>query len=456
MQTFREPAQDLPIREFDVVVAGAGTAGVIAAIAAARQGAKTLVVEAKGYPGGIAVEGGTALHSFYNLWTAFPGVEKQQVVRGIPQELVDRLVAAGGSCGHAPMDRGADYDAVATVIDVEVYKRVAFEMMVEAGAEVAVNTLVAGAIREGDTLQGAILQSRSGREAIMARAFVDATGYGDLAAQAGAAFTEPNDHPVANSIGVGGVDVEQYCAFFEEHGALVQRAYGRRDGRDRRLVRVQGNFGRACPELAEAAKAIGMSPVITSLHDGHFMFLKLNYKMPVSPTDRDAVSVAELELRRRQATAIELLRRYVPGCERAFITRSSPSLCIRRGRCIACDYDLSLEEILAARRFDDEVYVYGFHDCAPRLQIRDGAWYGMPYRALCVTGASNLLAAGMLVTSDWEAHMSTRNTVSCMAMGQATGTAAALAALHGVGVRDVPYPKLREALEAGHVWFDSP
>ena len=92
MKTYQEPGKQLPIREFDVVVAGGGTAGVVAAIAAARQGARTVLVEAKGYPGGIVVEGGTALHSFYNLWKAFPGAEKRQVVRGIPQEIIDKAL----------------------------------------------------------------------------------------------------------------------------------------------------------------------------------------------------------------------------------------------------------------------------------------------------------------------------------------------------------------------------
>ena len=87
---YREPPKNLPVRKFDVVVAGAGTAGVVAAMAAARQGAKTMLIERKGYTGGTATEGGTALHSFYNLWKAFPGVKKTQVVRGIPQQIIER------------------------------------------------------------------------------------------------------------------------------------------------------------------------------------------------------------------------------------------------------------------------------------------------------------------------------------------------------------------------------
>jgi len=93
---------------------------------------------------------------------------------------------------------------------------------------------------------------------------------------------------------------------------------------------------------------------------------------------------------------------------------------------------------------------YGFHDSAPRLQIKDGGTYGIPYRALRVSGLDNLLAAGMMITSDHDAHMSTRNTVACMGQGQAAGTAAALCALRNCGTRDLDYTVLRQALtEAG-------
>lgn len=99
--------------------------------------------------------------------------------------------------------------------------------------------------------------------------------------------------------------------------------------------------------------------------------------------------------------------------------------------------------------------VYGFHDSAPRLQIKNGGTYGIPYRALCVAGIDNLLAAGMLITSNYQAHMSTRNTVCRMGQGQATGTAAALSAGKNCGVRELPYSELRKALEDDNVYFES-
>ncbi|MHC4253609.1 MAG: FAD-dependent oxidoreductase [Planctomycetota bacterium] len=340
-----------------------------------------------------------------------------------------------------------------TAIDVEVYKRVAFEMLEEAGVVTAVNTLLAGAIMDGTRLRGVVAESRSGREAIFAKSFVDCTGYGDLAAFAGAECSEPNDYAVANSIGVGGVDVEKYRDFLESQGGLTQLALGLRDGRDGRVVRVDGR-PKGMREFTDEARRIGMSFVTTTVRDDYFMFIKLNLKMPVSPSDRDAAAEAELELRRRQAKAVELFTKYVPGCEKAFIARTSPSLCVRRARLVACDYDISLADVLGGQHFDDDVMAYGFHDSAPRLQIANGGTYGVPYRALLPRGIENLLVAGMMITSDHDAHMSTRNTVGCMGQGQAAGTAAALAAERGCGSREFPYAELRAALEEGGVYFE--
>ena len=100
--------------------------------------------------------------------------------------------------------------------------------------------------------------------------------------------------------------------------------------------------------------------------------------------------------------------------------------------------------MLEGRHFDDDIMAYGFHDSAPRLQIKEGRTYGVPYRALRVAGLDNLLAAGMMITSDHDAHMSTRNTVCCMGQGQATGTAAALCAERELGSRDLRMTTLRD------------
>ena len=449
-----EPARKLPATEVDVVVAGGGTAGVVAAIAAARQGASTVLIESKGYPGGLVVEGGTALHSYFNVWKPFPGVEKRQVVRGIAQEIIDRLAEKGGTSGHVEVAQGADYDGICTCVDTEITKLVLFEMLREAGVRVCVNTLVAGAVMEGGAIKAVIAESRSGREAFVAKAYVDCTGYGDLSAFAGAEFTEPNDHAVANSAGVAGVDLEGLHRYLVECGALQELAYGERSGKPNQIIRLNARMSKLPEAFRTEAARIGLSLQLTTLHDGYIMFLKLNLMPDASPVSRDEAAKLELALRQRQADAIALLRREIPGCEHAFIARTSPTVSIRRGRRIVCDYDITLEDVTEGRHFADDIMAYGFHDMAPRYHIKNGGTYGVPYRALLPTGVENLFVAGMLITSDFRAHMSTRNTVCCMGQGQAVGTAAALCAKQGVGTRQLPYAALRQALERDGVYFE--
>ncbi|MCL2060496.1 MAG: FAD-dependent oxidoreductase [Oscillospiraceae bacterium] len=449
------PEQRIRAREYDVVVAGGGTAGVFAAIAAARCGARTALIENKGYVGGIAAEGGCGLHSFFNNWQAF-GVEKRKVIRGIPEEFINRLFSVGGCSGHNDTVMRPEYDNDTLCVDVERYKFVAHEMLREAGVDVLVNTFASGAIAAGGRIQGVVTHSHGGAEAVLGKMFIDATGYGDLSEWAGAAFTEPNDYPVVNSMGVGGVDIDRYYAFMRDTGALYEYARGPRSGRTGQIIRVDGDWKRISPEAAAAAGALGMSSVTTTVHDDYFMFIKINFKMPVSPSNRDALADAEFELRRRQIGALELIRKTIPGAGGAFIARSAPTITIRRARCITCDYDITNEEVVNCTHFDDDVYSYGFHDSAPRIQIKGGGTYGLPYRSILVKDVENLYAIGMMITSDHEAHMSTRNTVSCMAMGQAAGTAAALCARGGyAGTRDLPYGKLHDALRMANVWFDA-
>jgi hypothetical protein len=455
MDCLVRPEQKIPYRKFDVVVTGGGTAGVFAAIAAARCGAKTALIEGKGYVGGIAAEGGTGLHSFYNLWKA-NNIEKRMVVRGIPEEFIQILFRAGGCSGHNETIAGYQYDNDALCVDVEIYKYIALVMLREAGVQVMLNTYAVDAIKNGGQITAIITESHEGCEAVQGKVFIDATGFGDVCTRAGALYKEPNDSPVANTMGVGGVDIDKYYAFLKDNGALGEYSRGPRSGRNNQIIRVGGQWAKIDPNLGEKMKEIGMAAVTTTIHDNYFMFIKLDYLIPGSPANRDALAEAEFELRKRQQAAIQLIRKTIPGASDAFIARTASTITIRRARIIECDYDISLKEVLQGAHFPDEVYSYGFHDMAPRLHIKAGGTYGLPYRSMIVKGIDNLFAIGMMITSDYEAHMSTRNTVSCMAMGQAAGTAAALCTKQGFGgVRDLPYVDLYTALKQGNVWFDA-
>ena len=240
--------------------------------------------------------------------------------------------------------------------------------------------------------------------------------------------------------------MERLKEYFGRYNAISQ--YAEYDcGENRAIVaRLDARMDRLPARFVAEAAAIGMSATVTALRDDYIMFLKLNYKASCSPTDREAATEAELELRRRQRKAIELLRTYIPGFEKAFIARSSPTLCIRRGRCIKCDKDLTIDEITSGAHFDDDIGVYGFHDESPRYLINNGGTYGFPYRMLLPVGLENVYATGMMLTSDFHAHMSTRNTVACMVQSQAAGTAAALCSKYGCSSRDLKYADLRKTL----------
>ena len=446
---------DLPQRTFDVIVAGGGTAGVFAAIAAARTGAKTALIEWKGYTGGTITEGGTALHSYFNTWKAFPGVEARQLVKGIPQEMIDRLIKIGGSAGHVEMLEHYKYDSVCTSVDVELYKLVSMEMLVESGVHLVLNTMLTDAVVDGGRIKGVIVESHSGRELLIANTFIDSTAYGDLSAHAGAQFSEPNDYPVCNSMGVGNVNIDKFYQFLKKTNAIRELAIGNYEGRTDQIVRIGAEDPHLPEPVYNALKELNANTITTTVHKNYFMFIKCGYKLEKTATDKDTVSKAELIIRQNQLKLLNIFKQHLPGFEDAFIARTSPSLNVRRVRCIECDYDVTIDDITGGIHFPDDVFVYGFHDMAPRFQIKDGGSYGFPYRACCVKGLENLYAIGMMVTSDFHAHMSTRNTICCMAQGQAFGTAAALCSINNQTVRQLAYTELRTQLEKDGVYFES-
>ena len=483
MKTFTEAAQKLPVRSFNVVVAGGGTAGVVAAIAAARTGAKTALIEQKGYVGGTMLEGGTTLHSFFTLGKFF-NRESKQIVKGIPQEIVDRLVAAGGCSGHLVDEVGIDYDEHCTLIDVETYKYVAVEMLQEAGVVIYFNSLIAGADVADGHVRGVMVQSRvEGRLYFEADAFIDATGWGDLSAYAGAEYVLPKEYSVANSVGIAGIDIEKYTSYLRENGGLGGVTYGLRDGKEDQILRVGAPFHKVLSTLLEqhtrtqggSAKAmlnvqenpdnhiplevqkemarLALTMGFTTLHDNYFMYLKVNYVMKQGVTSQAEMTKAEIELRRRQQESLALLKKSIPGCEHAFIARTSPTLCTRRGRTIVCEYDIPNQEILDGVHHEDDIALFGFHDCAPKMKVGGDGSYGIPLRAILVKGIDNLFAVGMMISTDYYAYMSTRNTVSCMAQGQAAGTLAAMASRSNTLPRQIPFDALRQRLVEDGVYL---
>jgi len=440
--------------ECDVVIAGGGTAGVVAALAAARNGAKTILIDRYGFLGGTMLNGAGPLHSFFNIYKAFPGVEKVQVVRGLPQEIIDRLIAAGGSPGHLEQEKGGSYDSVITLIDWEIFKGVIFDMLEEAGVRILLHVMAVEAVMEGNQVKGVIIEGKSGREAILARAVIDTTGDGDVAAKAGAKFIKQHGSArVGMPFGMANVDMKRLVKFLEENDMVNQLIRGDKGSEIDDVIRL-GFELRKLAFFKDYMDKFGIwGPLGVSLHENNYNYINGTSLSNVDATDTETLSKAEIGLRKQVMTLSKMLREHVPGFEKAYLSWTPVCVGVRYTRVIDCEHDMTLDEIVNCRRFDDEVMLYGFHDSAPRIMIKNGGWYGIPYRAFIPKGVDGLLVAGRLITSVWEAHMSTRNTVSCMAQGQAVGTAAALAARSGINPRQLDTASLREVLKKQDVFL---
>ncbi len=215
---------------YDVVVVGGGMAGIAAAVAAARNGAKTLLIEKNGWLGGIGITGATGLHTFYNIYGAWPGAERQKVVGGIAQELVDRVTGMAGAAGHIPMERGADFISMITPVEPETFKVAAAEMCLEAGVRLLLHTTLDEVRAANGQVVGIVIWNKAGRSLIRAHQFVDCTGDGDLAAYAGAAFEVPKPgdkgaYPAGFTFRMVNVDLQALEADLERRGMITQMAH---------------------------------------------------------------------------------------------------------------------------------------------------------------------------------------------------------------------------------------
>ncbi|MGE5598012.1 MAG: FAD-dependent oxidoreductase [Bacteroidota bacterium] len=451
-------ARDLPLtHEVDVIVAGGGTAGVMAAVAAARAGARTVLVERHGFLGGCAVFGATSLHCFFNIFKKEPRVPEKQVVRGLAQELVDRLMARGGSLGHVEMERGYDFVSRLTLSDPEDYKLAAQEMVAEAGVDLLLHTYVADVLAGEGRIEGLVAASKSGLEILRAKVYVDATGDGDLAAGAGARFTDirgaENPYGVSLTFRLTHVDLERAAAAFDRAGALWQLARAVKPGRSGpEIVRLGGHLRPWREEIEEAG--LNWWFFANSVRPDEFTYVNATWIHPADPVDRDDLTRCELAARRQVHRTVEFLRRRIDGFADATLAATMPQIGTRRSRVVETLYELAREDVLRGRGFPDEVARFSFID-NPDYFVAGGGSYGIPYRCLVPRGVSNLLVAGRMISSDLVVHNSTRNTVCCMAQGQAAGVAAALCAASGLRPDKLDPAVLRDRLAEQGAYFES-
>ncbi|MBK8071278.1 MAG: FAD-dependent oxidoreductase [Ramlibacter sp.] len=437
-----EPGRQTPVfGEFDVVVLGGGPAGMAAAVSAARAGRTVLLLERYGFLGGMGTAAGVT--NFCGLHANVYG-EIRQVVHGVADDLLDRIDRLGGlNAPHALFGK-----TVAQAYDTAAYKIAADELMESAGVQVLFHALAVGTVMASPRrVQALLVETKSGRYAIVGRCFIDASGDGDLAAWAGVPYDkgdgEGNMLYPSTMFRLAGIDAARAGRAWEVIPQLMAQAQA--DGRytfprKTPIVRPQKNSGEWRVNLTQLANAQGMAM------DG---------------TDALELSDAEVQGRRQIASVTGFLRE-VPGFEAAYIVDIAPQVGIRETRRVRGLVQLTEADVLGCASFDDTVGVNGWPlelhlkgDVEFRWPDIPGSrgYNHLPYRMTVPVGMDNLWVAGRCASMSHEAQSAARVTGACFVMGQAAGTAAVLALDTGCTAADVNMDSLQAALESAGAWL---
>jgi hypothetical protein len=408
---------DLPlIADADVCVVGSGSAGSTAAIAAARTGASVVLVEKLPFLGGTST---AVLDTFYGFWT--PGDAPRKVVGGIADEVVAALRALG-----PVIERPNTYGAGTGVTYLGEHLKVVWEMLTEeAGVRILLHTMLQDVLVDGDgRVRSIVVATKAGLARIAARTFVDASGDADLCAFAGFGFETAGEIDPAQTLTttfrMANVDRERRRRVTKDQ--LHERmAAAASDGYD--LPRREGSD--------HVTPIDGVTATIMTR-------LEPNDRRPdgrlINTTDPDFLTAAEIAGRRQALEYARFLVDRVPGYEAASLVALGTQIGIRETRRVYGDARLTRDDVLGARQFADQIGLCGApiedHRAGPDTRwayIPDGGTVGIPYGALVVRDALNVLVAGRCFSATHDAHASVRSMAQCMAMGQAAGTAAAMA-----------------------------
>ena len=435
---------------WDVIVVGGGVAGCMAGFAAARLGARTLIVEKYGFLGGSLTNAGVG-----PMMTFHAGA--RQVVNGLPQEMVGRLIQKNASCGHIEDTTG--YASSVTPFDAEAMKLVLDEMAEECGAELLFHATLTGVEKTEGKITAVKVQTRGGEMTLFGRVFVDASADGALSFEAGAKTLLGRDsdglcQPMTANMKVSGVDIERLKAEIRANPENFN-------------VLDLGSLDRA-PRLSMAgfykefnkAKAEGL---LSTEREDVLLFETANKGevivnttrvIKLNPTDPWDLSRAEREGRRQAAELIRFFRKSCAGFENAVLISTGTQIGVRESRRVAGEYMLTAEDLLSSRHFEDTVALGGYpidiHNPTgaktETTHLKPGQFYYIPYRSLVVKDFANLLVAGRCLSATHEAGAAIRVTPIAMATGQAAGAAAALSVKADVPCKALMYEELKAAL----------
>jgi hypothetical protein len=422
------------IASADVVVVGSGSAGSSAAIAAARSGASVMLIEKQGFLGGIST---AVLDTFYGFYT--PGSRSLKVAGGVSDDVVSGLRQLG-----PVLERPNTYGAgTGVTYNSEHLKLVWERLATEAGVRILVHAFLQDVMVRDGRVEELLVATKAGLVRVAGRSFVDASGDADLVFHAGFGFELAGEQDPAQTLTTTfrmvNVDLaaRKRISTAEMHELMGEAA----DSGDYDLPRREGS-DHITPIEGMIATVMTRLPSYRQ-QDGRI----------INATDPELLAEAEIRGRRQAMEYARFLRDKVPGYEAASLVALSTQIGVRETRRVYGDYRMTRDDVLGARRFDDEIGLCGapLEDHHPGADTRwqylpDGEVVGIPYRSLLVRDSANTLVAGRCFSATHDAHASVRSMAQTMAMGQAAGTAAALATASGSDPRELDTAVLRDRL----------
>lgn len=435
--------------ETDVLVVGGGPAGIAAAIASARRGARTTLLERYGALGGNLTAGLVG-----PCMTAYSLDGTTQLIRGVFEEMVRRMEALGQAIHPSHIAAGSPYSGFiryghdkVTPFEPEAAKLVAEQMCLEAGVTLVFHSFAADAVTEGDALQGVVSASKSGLRFHPARIVVDCSADADIAAAAGAEFRIGREEdgltqPMTLFFRVRGVDDERVERYITDHPEDARPFAS--------LVAAATEAGR----FPAPRRGIGL---YKTLRPGVWR-INTTRVLGRDGTNTDDLTAAEIEGRDQVHRLLAFFQAELPGFEAADLLDTAAMIGVRESRRITGEYELTVGDLQSGRHFDDVIALAGYpidiHDPAGAGGGVDDSWatanaYEIPYRSLLPRRVDRLLVAGRSISASHEALAAIRVMPPAFAMGEAAGAAAALAVQLGVAPRRVPVAALQESLLDG-------
>jgi hypothetical protein len=428
--------------DYDVIVAGGGPAGIGAAIAAARNGSKVLLIEKAGYLGGMATNASVPAFCPYTDG-------KRVTIGGIGLEV---LKAMQKECYVSPFydnkpGRLKEYDWVP--IDPEVLKRVTEQMVIKSGCNILLHTIVTDVTHRNGKLTSVRIHNKGGNISLKAKYYIDCTGDADLIAHAGGSYEYGDQEGLVQAgtlcFRIANLDTRRFMEYVNETGE---------DGNLRVAVERAKQNNDFIPEERYVAGLALQADGIAGLNFGHVYHF--------NPLDGVDLTRAELEARAKLPRLMEFLRKYVPGAEEAVLVSSGPAIGLRESRRICGEYRLSKLDYYCRANFEDTIARYSYpidiHAATPQQddygedreyvtsKYKEGEAYSIPYRSLLPIGYSNVLVAGRTISCDRAMMASIRVMPACFATGEAAGTAAALCSSLNISSKQLDITLLQSQL----------